>query len=408
MKTNARLSRREIARIGVAGTGAAVATSVLGGKLMAQEATPVASPEQPALPPLPEGATVVAQGLLSPRNIAIAGDTLYVGEQGVGGDEVLEGPPPGEAEATPAQVSEPEATPVEEEAAPPSTRGYTGQITAIALDGSGTTEIVLSGLASYSDGVGVVGLSTTEGGLYYAIGGAAVGLGLDPLPEENTVNWLDLETGESVLIAELGPYEESENPDGTDVNPNLYDLVQLSDGTLVVNDAGGNVVYSVDPETSEFSPITVLPLQGELPGASADPAAAERQVVPTGLALDAEDTIHVSLLSEFWPADAPSIVTVDPDGTVAPVATGLSTIVDITFGPDGNLYATSLTADLETFAPGSVLRIGADGTAEPVVEGLFMPAGIAFDDEGNLYVAVYSLIPGAGTVARFDGIATPA
>ena len=105
-------------------------------------------------------------------------------------------------------------------------------------------------------------------------------------------------------------------------------------------------------------------------------------------------------------------MSLDDAGTTAPVATGLSVIVDITVGPDGFVYASSLTSDLETMAPGGVFRIGEDGTAEEVVGGLFMPHGIAFDAEGNLFVAVYALVsaPGfpGGQVVRIDGVAVPA
>jgi hypothetical protein len=409
MGFDSRVSRRDITKTGLAVTGAAIAVSASGNRLFAQEATPVASPE-PGLPPLPEGATVIAEGLLQPRNFAWGDDgTLYVTENGVGGDEVLNVPPPGEEPpaATPVTEEAPpvEATPVEEE--PPPTRGYTGQITAIAPDG--TVSVVASGLASYSIGVGPVGITNLDGEIYFTIGGAGVGVGIEPLPEENTVNHLLLDSGEAEIVAELGPYEAENNPDGTDVNPNLYDLVALTDGTLVVNDAGGNVIYTVDPSTGDFSPLTILPLQEELPEASADPAGVERQVVPTGLAV-ADDAVFVSLLGEFWPADAPSILSVAEDGTVDPIAFGLQTIVDITVGPDGHMYASSLSANLGGEAgpePGSVVRVLEDGTVEPVVEGLFFPHGIIFDDEGNLYVSVYALIPGAGVVARFDGIAAP-
>jgi sugar lactone lactonase YvrE len=407
MDTRTRLSRRAIARYGAAGAGAAIATHALGGTILAQDdATPVGSPEM-GLPPLPANAFIVVEGLNNPRNLAWGADgTLYISEQGTGGDEVLALTPPGsEGEATPV-AGEAEATPVEE-AGPPSTRGYTGNIVAVAPDG--TSSVVLSGLASYSDGAGVVGLAAAEGGLYYTIGGVAVGFGLpDPLPEENTVNWLDLATGESTELCNVTDFEVEENPDGSDVNPNLYDIDTLSDGTVVFTDAGGNVIYTLDAETGEFEPLAILPLQGELPGASADPAGAERQVVPTSVVVNSDDSLVVSLLSEFWPADAPSIIGIDAEGTVSPIAPGLSTIVNLAVGPDGQLYASSLSSDISTGAPGSVLRILADGTTETVVEGLAFPHGIEFDADGNLYVVVYALIPGAGTVARIDGVATPA
>ncbi|MEJ7837685.1 MAG: ScyD/ScyE family protein [Thermomicrobiales bacterium] len=414
MEFSSQMSRREIARLGVAISSAAVVTRSLGGSVFAQDASPVPD-GAPGLPPLPDGATVIAEGLLNPRNLAWGDDgTLYITENGIGGDEILMITPPGEEPATPAATpvvaSDPEATPVAEEA-PVSTRGYTGQISAVAPNGTQST--IVSGLASYSDGAGPVGIAVVDGDLIFTIGGVAVGFGLpDQLPEENMVNRFSFESGEVELIVELGSAEVENNLDGTDVNPNLYDLVALEDGSLIVNDAGGNVTYSIDAETGEFEAIAVYPLQGELPDGSADPAGLDRQVVPTGLALDDEENLYTAFLSEFWPADGPSIVQVAEDGETEAVATGLSVIVDIAYGPDGFLYASSLTADLSIMAPGGVFRIGEDGTAEEVVGGLFMPHGIVFDEDGNLYVSVYTLIsaPGfaGGQVVRFDGIATPA
>ncbi|MDQ3540674.1 MAG: hypothetical protein M3440_08310, partial [Chloroflexota bacterium] len=77
-------------------TGAGVAALATGGVVgRAQEATPVEG-GPPALPPLPEGATVVATGLFNPRYIAFADDgTMYVTEVGVGGDEILNIAAPG-------------------------------------------------------------------------------------------------------------------------------------------------------------------------------------------------------------------------------------------------------------------------------------------------------------------------
>src|SRR5690606_26099917 len=121
-----------------------------------------------------------------------------------------------------------------------------------ALAPDGTLSVVASGLASYSDGVGPVGVEVGAGEVYFAIGGMGVGMGMDPLPEENTVNRLVLETGEVEVIAFLGGYEVENNPDGTDVNPNLYEIATRADGRLLVADPGGNTLYTVDPATGAF------------------------------------------------------------------------------------------------------------------------------------------------------------
>lgn len=371
-----------------------------------EDATP--EPEAgPGLPPLPEGATVVAEGLWNPRFLAFGDDgTLYITENGVGGDEVLNPPEVGTGEV--------EATPADEPAMPPSTRGYTGQISQVTADG--TQSVLVDGLASYSDGVGPVGIALGPGEVYFSIGGIAVGAGAEPLPEENTVNRLVLETGQVEVIAELGPYEVENNPDGSDVNPNLYELASAADGGLIVMDAGGNTIYSIDQNTGEFELTAVVPLLGELPGGEDVPAEmTERQAVPTGVAVGADGTTYVGLLSEGWPEGAPSVLTLEPDGTFGAASGPLMFNVAITVGPDGLVYASQLfsfSEDVPEPGPGSVVRITADGAVEPVVEGLMMPHGVAFDAEGNLYVAINTLMSApdmpAGQVIRIDGVASGA
>src|SRR5699024_9869124 len=109
----------------------------------------------------------------------------------------------------------------------------------------GTQSVIIDGLLSYSEGVGVVGLALGPGVAWVSIGGVAVGRGFAPQPQENTINEIDVDTGEMTTIADLGQYEVDNNPDGADVNPNLYMMDRSADGNLLVADAGGNTIYSV-------------------------------------------------------------------------------------------------------------------------------------------------------------------
>jgi hypothetical protein len=79
-------------------------------------------------------------------------------------------------------------------------------------------------------------------------------------------------------------------------------------------------------------------------------------------------------------------------------AGGLSAGRDVTFGPDGNLYATS------SGSTGGVLKYnGTTGAFLGAFVGpgsdLSLPRGLVFGPDGNLYVANF----GGGNVDRFNG-----
>jgi sugar lactone lactonase YvrE len=200
------------------------------------------------------------------------------------------------------------------------------------------------------------------------------------------------------------------NPDGTDVNPNLYGVEFGADGMLYVADAGGNTIYQVNPATGEFTLFAVVPGLSGLSGATPEAGAEDRQPVPTDLARGPGGALWVSLLSEGWPADAPSILQLEDDGSLTPIANGLTMVVALAAGPDAAMYATQLATSFgpEGPGPGNVLRVAADGSTEVVLDGLFLPHGIAFDADGNLYVATGSIFLGpdapAGQVLRCEGI----
>lgn len=390
----------------------AVAPVVFAPGASAQDATPGAAGSD-----VPDGCTVVAEGLLNPRMIAFGEDgTLYVTEAGVGGDETItpsaaEGEAAPQLEATPG-LDEPvdEATPAAEEEGPPLNRGDTGQVSAVAPDG--TQSVVASGLPSYSIGVGPTGIVVAGGVIWVANGGAAPALGIDPLPNETSIVSIDPATGAVTTLADLGAYEVANNPDGTDVNPNLYGMDLGGDGQLYVADAGGNTMYRVDPATGEFTLLGVIP-EIPVPGdsaAEASPSAdgpTSLHAVPTGVDVGADGNVYVGLLAGEAPGAA-GVLIAQADGTFVEAATGLSVVVGVAYGPDGALYASEIfgPGEGDMPGPGQVVRVGADGTAEPVVEGLPVPNGIAFGPDGALYVVANSVAfapgPPQGQVLRCD------
>ncbi len=393
-RVNRTISRRSVV-VGSSLVAAGANVLAVTRSALAQDASPAAaSPSSDTgLPPIPAGAQVVAEGLWNPGDIAFGDDgTLYIAETGVFGGS--DGPEPvmatPNAEGTPPVAAAPLVPP---------------QVSQVAPDG---TQSVLTTEA------GGVGISVANGTVYVSTGGGSVGSGVTPSPAENTVSAVDIATGDTRVLASLGPYEVENNPDGLDVNPNLYGLDIAEDGTIYVADAGGNTIYTVDPATGEFALFAVVPNLTDLTGAT--PSAEEqaqqpgpRQPVPTSVVIDDGGNITVVLLSWGW--SGPSVLSFAPDGTYTAGISGLSMIVNAVLGPDGLMYVSQLSADFsgDAPAPGNVLRINADGSVEPVVEGLFLPHGIAFDAKGNLFVATNSIISGPdaplGQVLRVDGIA---
>ena len=293
--------------IALSGVGAS------GRSAAAQGATPAAGPGGP-----PAGCTVVADGLVNPRYIAIGDDgTLYVSEAGTGGDEVVNLP------QAPAASPEPGATP--EAAGPPPTRGMTGQVTMIAADGTKT--VIAKNLPSYNfEGpVGPAGIVFANGKLWLAVGGGGPAISVvDQLENEDSVVQIDPQTGSLTKIADLAAYEKANNPDPNAIDSDLYGMALGADGKLYVADAGGNALYSVDPTSGEIAVVAVVPglpfPAGMTPPPGGNPnrgGANELDPVPTGVAVGADGTVYLGLLSggPFLPGAA-KVLRVAADGTL--------------------------------------------------------------------------------------------
>jgi plastocyanin len=376
-------NRRRLLQLAIA---AGAGSALLGGnRAVFAQATPVEG--TPAAPALPPGCTLYADGLANPRYLAIADDgTIYVTEAGAAGDEII-------YQATP-EAGTP--APTEQVGA----RGETGQVTAIAPDGSKT--VIAGGLPSYLFGaevVGPAGIALVDGKLFVAVGGAGPMTPMvEPLANEDSVLSIDPATGEVTNIANIGLYERSDNPDPNAVDSNLYDLISAN-GTIYVTDAGGNAIYKVDPATNDFSVFAVIP---GLPGPGANPnrqGASEIDPVPTSLAMMDDGTLLVGLLSGFpFTPGAAGILKVAPDGTVSNWAGGLTMVTDVAIAPDGSIYATQISTNFlgEPPAPGNIVRVRVDGASEVVLDGLSAPNGMAFDANGDLYFIMNTFGPGSG------------
>jgi hypothetical protein len=360
--------------------------------------------------------TVFASGLMDPRGIAVAGDgTVYVTEAGTGGTEQLPAPPGGEP------------------GEPTGTRGLTGQITAIAANGTKT--VVAKNLPSYGgagEANGANGIVAAGGALWVSVGGAGPATALlTPLANENSLVRINPQTGAVEKVADIGANEKANNPEPYAVDSNLYGLALGADGMVYVADAGGNALYKVNPNGGQLSVVAVIPgvpvSAEELP--PGQPAAnpfrggkAELDPVPTGVAVG-PDGIYVGNLPGALMPGKGRVVRVSLDGkTVTEVATGLTTVVDVERGPDGMLYVSQLASAIgpptapngpPDIKPGNVVRVMPNGQTQVAVPNLPFANGIAFDAAGNLYVATNSVNfgppgPPNGQVMKCTGVAAAA
>lgn len=345
---------------------------------------------QPPLPDIP-GGTIVASGFTGPQGVLVDPDgNVWVVDSGVGGDETVQ--IPGEnGEMTELTI------------------GMTARIVQVAPDGAQTDAAILPSISFVETGESAGGarLALLDGVLYATSGGWESDGSADPPALMATVVRVD--GGDVTAVADMWAFEKTNNPDGLILEAHPYGLAAGPDGWLWVADAGANDLLRVNPATGEV--VLVATFDG-LPGAFPNPDrndAVEADPVPTGVAFDGEGNAYVSLLSgaPFIPGSA-KVLRVSPEGEVSDYAVGLTTLTDITRGPDGELYAIQFglfTEQGPSPNSGAVVRVKEGGASEVVVGELPFPTGIAFDSDGNAYVTINGVgAPGSGAVVRFDAL----
>lgn len=237
-------------------------------------------------------------------------------------------------------------------------------------------------------------------------------------------------------IADLSAFETAMNPDGGEDDSNPFDVVALSEETALVADAGGNDLLIVDAE-GNVDWVAVLPLEPvstenaktligcpeppeELPDfikAICDlPEMIPAQPVATSVAIGPDGSYYVGELKGFpAPLGESRIWRIEP-GTLharcgesaacSVVADGFTSIVDLSFGPDGTLYVTEIdeaswlaVEAVPFFGPG-ILRGGtvnacdvSDWTCTEVATRLPIPIGTSVAGDGVLYAAILVLVP---------------
>jgi hypothetical protein len=305
-----------------------------------------------------KGETIIADALNAPRQIILDGETIYIAEAGSGGETPGEVVLLGEAMI-----------------------GTTGQITSVTGDGQ---SVFLGGLFSAANGfgqaVGPHAVAVAEDTLWVVVGQGLEDDPANPASPSYALVSYNLATMEQTGVINLFAIEQSDNPDGGDIDSNPVDLAVAPDGTAYIADAGANAILKVAPDGT----VSLF--------ASWTPNEEGLSPVPTSVKLDAEGNLYVGFLTGFpFLPGAAWIDKLDATGASVQQWTGLTLVTDVEFGEDGSMYAVEFASGFGDtgFIPdsGRIVKV-TDTGVEPLVTGLNFPYGLIVGPDGQFMVSV--------------------
>lgn len=234
------------------------------------------------------------------------------------------------------------------------------------------------------------------------------------------------------FLVGLGKFERIVNPDGGEIDSNPFDVTALGTRRALIADAGANAVLIANRRggvdwvatlPDELAPTDNIKALAGCPDGPADfcdlPDEIPAQGVATSVGVGPDGAYYVTELKGFpAPLGMSRIWRIEPgtrhvhcdaDATDSPctvVADGFTSIVDLTFGPDGTAYVTELDeaswAAVEIFTDGMVGGTvnACDPTTWACTEAavaLTMPMAVAVNDDGP-FVVINALIEGETAV----------
>jgi len=328
--------------------------------------------------------SVFATGFNNPRGLKFGPDGfLYVAEGGPGGTDMTD---------------ETQCTQVLPPVGPYSGSQTGGRISRIDPLGNVTTVTDafpssqtspdLGGLVS-----GVADVAFIGDTLYALLSGAGCSHGV--IDTVNGVARVE-QDGSATLIADLSTYQQANpvaNPSAGDFEP---------DGTWWNMVAVRGYLYAVEPNHGELVRISQSGRVRRL----VDFSASQGHVVPT--ALTYKGNFWVANLGTFpITPGTQKVWKVTPSGRLKVAADGLTMVVGLAWDRTKHLYVlenTVVTPDgFPAAGSGAIVRIGPNGTQETIVEGLNLPTAMTFGPDGDLFVSTVGFGPppvGLGTIVR--------
>lgn len=204
-----------------------------------------------------------------------------------------------------------------------------------------------------------------------------------------------LPNGKWKTVADISGFEGANNPDGGFPDSNPYGVL-VEPGQRYVTDAGGNDLLRVGANGS----ISLVAVFSPTP---APPPFNSSEAVPTEVTRGPDGALYVSTLTgaPFLPGAA-AIYRIGAGGTPQLHAGGFKAITDHAWDPDGNLYVLEYdTAPFFFGAPGRLTRVAPNGGRTVISETLTNPTGVVVGPDGAVYVSNRGNVAGVGEVLRF-------
>jgi hypothetical protein len=230
-------------------------------------------------------------------------------------------------------------------------------------------------------------------------------------------------------IADVLAFETLVNPDGGIIESNPFDVAALTGGSALVADAAGNSLLIVDAR-GNIDWVATLPNEMVstanakqifgCPGSGAPqcglPDQIPAQPVATSVAIGPDGAYYVGELKGFpaptgesrvWRIEAGARHAVcGSSASCQVVADGFTSIIDLTFGPNGTLYVVELD-EASWLAMEEGQGVGGSVNAcntvtwscNQIATGLFMVTSATVGRNGTVSVVTNALIPGAADVS---------